>query len=203
MSIKLYEALVEQSPILIWRAGTDGLCNYFNKTWLNFTGKKLEEELGDGWAKGVHDEDLQACMDYYRSNFEQRNIFEMKYRLMRADGQYRWILDRGCPYYDDADNFAGYIGSCIDITERHTLDLEKEKIYKATVRGTNHILRNMLNQLQGVEMACEDHPELHKIVAPEISSILKEATGLIERLSSVENISEQNIMAAVMPKGKV
>lgn len=58
MSVKLYEALVEQSPIMIWRAGTDGLCNYFNKTWLNFTGKKLEEELGDGWAKGVHDEDL-------------------------------------------------------------------------------------------------------------------------------------------------
>ncbi|MFZ5629196.1 MAG: PAS domain-containing protein [Spirochaetota bacterium] len=203
MNVNAYEALVEQSPILIWRAGTDGMCNYFNKTWLDFTGKKLEHELGDGWAGGVHKDDFQTCMDHYRTNFEQRTIFEMKYRLKRADGEYRWLLDRGCPYFDDDGKFAGYIGSCIDITERETLEMEKEKVYKATVRGTNHILRNMLNQLQVVEMACEDYPDLNRVIRPEISSILREATGLIEKLSSVESISEQNIIAAVMPKERI
>lgn len=117
LSSQEYRLLVEQAPIMIWRSGTDGQCDYFNQRWLDFTGRGLEQELGDGWAQGVHPADLAACLDTYLSCFSRSRPFEMTYRLRRHDGVYRWILDRGAPFYDDDGNFAGFIGSCHDVTE--------------------------------------------------------------------------------------
>lgn len=114
-----YRLLVEQSPILIWRAGQDGLCDYFNARWLAFTGRTMAQELGNGWAEGVHPDDLQRCLDYYVDHFGRREVFEMEYRLRRHDGAWRWIFDRGAPVFDPATGaFLGYIGSCVDVTER-------------------------------------------------------------------------------------
>ncbi len=118
LSLKEYQALVEQSPIMIWRANTDALCNYFNECWLAFRGRTLEQEYGNGWAEGVHADDFDRCLQIYLDSFNKREIFEMEYRLMRNDGVYRWIFDRGVPYYSENGEFAGYIGSCIDVTER-------------------------------------------------------------------------------------
>jgi len=118
LSLQEYQALVEQSPILIWRANTDALCNYFNERWLAFRGRTLEQEYGNGWAEGVHADDFDRCLQIYLDSFNKREIFEMEYRLMRNDGVYRWIFDRGVPYYSENGEFAGYIGSCIDVTER-------------------------------------------------------------------------------------
>jgi diguanylate cyclase (GGDEF)-like protein/PAS domain S-box-containing protein len=112
-----YKLIVESSPNMIWRAGIDGKCDYFNRTWLAFTGRSLSEELGNGWAHGVHAEDLNKCLDIYLTSFAKRAPFEMEYRLLRFDGQYRWINDRGVPIYDKG-NFIGYIGSCMDVTEK-------------------------------------------------------------------------------------
>src|SRR5690348_5304765 len=113
-----YRLLVEHSPVMIWRADVNKKCDYFNHTWLEFTGRALAEETGDGWATGVHPDDLARCFDIYVSNFDQRVPFEMEYRLKRHDGVYRWILDRGVPYRDDHGSFLGFIGSCVDVTER-------------------------------------------------------------------------------------
>lgn len=113
-----YQALVEQAPILIWRAGTDKLCNYFNERWLHFRGKTLEQEKGNGWVEGVHPNDVARCVQTYVSSFDRRVTFEMNYRLLRHDETYRWIFDRGVPFFTEGGVFAGYIGSCIDITER-------------------------------------------------------------------------------------
>lgn len=113
-----YRLLVEQAPIMIWRAGLQAKCDYFNQRWLDFTGRSLEQELGDGWAQGVHSQDLPRCLEIYLGSFQQRQVFEMTYRLRRHDGQFRWIFDRGVPFHDDQGQFAGYIGSCHDITAK-------------------------------------------------------------------------------------
>lgn len=111
-----YLQLLETFPALIWRAGTDTKCNYFNQTWLEFTGRSLKEEVGDGWAEGVHPEDLDYCVSTYLDAFRELRSFSMEYRLRHHDGSYRWISDHGRPYYGLAGEFAGYIGSCYDIT---------------------------------------------------------------------------------------
>jgi two-component system CheB/CheR fusion protein len=103
---------------MIWRAGLDAKCDYFNQTWLSFSGRTLEEEMGDGWAEGVHAEDLERCVAHYLDHFHRREAFEMEYRLRRHDGEYRWIFDRGVPFTDDSGAFAGFIGSCVDVDDR-------------------------------------------------------------------------------------
>lgn len=113
-----YRLLVEHSPVMIWRANREKKCDYFNPVWLDFTGRTIKQELGDGWAEGVHSDDLDRCLKIYVTSFDKRLPFEMEYRLRRHDGVYRWIFDRGVPYSGDNGEFLGYIGSCIDVTER-------------------------------------------------------------------------------------
>jgi PAS domain S-box-containing protein len=117
-----YRALVEHHPTMIWRAGLDAKCNYFNETWLNYTGRTLEQESGNGWAEGVHPEDFDRCLKIFLDNFGRRQPFEMEYRLRRHDGVFRYIFDRGVPFWDDAGEFAGFIGSCVDVHERREAD---------------------------------------------------------------------------------
>lgn len=111
-------ALFEDFPALIWRAGLDTKCNYFNRAWLEFTGRTIEQETGHGWAEGVHPEDIDNCLKIYLDSFQNRRPFEMEYRLRNHSGEYRWVVDFGRPFYDLEGEFAGYIGSCYDITER-------------------------------------------------------------------------------------
>lgn len=113
-----YKLLVEHAPVMVWRSGLDAKCDYFNKTWLDFTGRSLLQEVGDGWAEGVHPEDFDRCVAYYVDHFQRRQPFEMEYRLRRSDGVFRWIFDRGVPFTDEHGVFAGFIGSCVDVEER-------------------------------------------------------------------------------------
>jgi PAS domain S-box-containing protein len=125
LSMAEYRTLVEHSPVLVWRSGIDGACDHFNERWLAFTGRALAQELGNGWAEGVHSDDFDRCLRTYLAAFGRREPFEMEYRLRRYDGAYRYLLDRGAPYWDDEGRFAGYIGSCIDIDERRLADRDR------------------------------------------------------------------------------
>jgi PAS domain S-box-containing protein len=113
-----FRLVANTAPVMIWMSGIDRLCTYFNHPWMEFTGRPLEAELGNGWVEGVHKEDLERCLKTYSEAFDQRQSFEMEYRLRRNDGEYRWILDIGVPRSNVDGSFAGYIGSCLDITDR-------------------------------------------------------------------------------------
>ena len=113
-----FRVITDASPVLVWMAGTDKLCYYFNKGWLDFTGRTVEQESGNGWAENVHPEDFDRCLEIYASNFEARRPFEMEYRMRHHTGQYRWILDRGVPRYAPDGTFEGYVGGCLDIHDQ-------------------------------------------------------------------------------------
>ncbi|UCI05645.1 PAS domain-containing sensor histidine kinase [Mesorhizobium sp. B1-1-8] len=110
--------VMNTAPVMIWVSGQDRLCSWFNRPWLTFTGRSIEQELGIGWTEGVHQDDLGRCLHIYTSHFDDRKEFRMEYRLQRYDGVYRWIDDTGIPRYDRQGTFQGYIGSCVDIQER-------------------------------------------------------------------------------------
>jgi PAS domain S-box-containing protein len=103
---------------MIWMSGTDRVRNYVNKRWLDFTGRTFEQELGSGWAEGIHSEDAVDCLRTYTKAFDKREQFEVQYRIRRHDGEYRWVFDIGVPRFNQDGSFAGYIGSCLDVTER-------------------------------------------------------------------------------------
>ncbi len=113
-----FELMADTAPVMIWMSGLDRLCTYFNRGWLDFTGRTLEQELGNGWVEGVHPNDVQKCMQIYLAAFDARQKFTMEYRLQRSDGQYRWIIDSGVPRFAYDGTFVGYIGCCFDITDR-------------------------------------------------------------------------------------
>lgn len=117
-----FRTMANCAPVMIWVSAPDKLCTFFNTPWLQFRGRTLQEEIGDGWADGVHPDDLSLCLDIYTTAFEAREQFRMEYRLKRFDGIYRWILDTGTPLYGQAGDFCGYIGSCIDVTDHKELE---------------------------------------------------------------------------------
>ena len=113
-----FSTLADSGRALIWTSGIDKKCNYFNRVWLAFTGRTLEQELGDGWAEGVHPDDLDSCFRTYVEAFDLHTPFSMDYRLRRHDGEYRWLQDEGTPRYSSEGEFLGYIGHCLDFTDR-------------------------------------------------------------------------------------
>src|SRR5438094_474635 len=113
-----FRTVADSAPVLIWMSGPDKLCTFFNKGWLDFTGRTMEQELGKGWTEGVHADDLDHCLEVYGNSFNARQPFTMEYRLRRNDGEYRWLLDNGTPRFASDGAFLGYIGSCIGITGR-------------------------------------------------------------------------------------
>ncbi|MCI0448321.1 MAG: PAS domain S-box protein [Chlorobi bacterium] len=142
-----FRVMADSSPVMIWMSSRNKHCNYFNKSWLDFTGRTLQQELGNGWAEGIHPEDLKNCLETYILAFERMEPFEMEFRLRNTKGEFRWVLDKAIPRYE-GDEFAGYIGSCIDIHLRKTN--EKYLKIQHTVAKTLEEAKSFDETLSGV-----------------------------------------------------
>jgi len=130
-----FRTIADSAPVLIWMSGVDKRCTFFNKPWLDFTGRTAEQEMGNGWVDGVHPDDVEPCLQGYVEAFDARRPFVLQYRLRRHDGEYRWVLDHGVPRYDAHGSFAGYIGSCTDITERLLAEERFRQVFEAAPAG--------------------------------------------------------------------
>ncbi len=139
-----FHLMADTAPVMIWMAGGDTLFNFFNKSWLDFRGRPMEQELGNGWTQGIHPDDLEECRETYISSFKERKPFRMQYRLRRFDGEYRWILDSGVPRFTTGGIFTGYIGSCVDITER----IEAEQALKKSLEIKQEFISTVSHELR-------------------------------------------------------
>ncbi|HEY9810580.1 MAG TPA: PAS domain S-box protein [Halomicronema sp.] len=119
-----FHNMADNSPVFLWVSDSQGLCTFVNKSWLNFTGRRLEQELGTRWEKSLHPDDWQLCFDTYSQAIKNRSSFSLEYRLLRADGEYRWIFETAIPRFTNEGNFLGHIGSASDITERKMAEEE-------------------------------------------------------------------------------
>ena len=117
-----FQAVADMAPMMVWMSGTDRRCDWFNQSWLRFTGRSMAEEIGTGWIGSIHAEDVERCLGIYAVSFDAEAPFEMDYRLRRHDGAYRWVLDQGVPHYSPEGRFMGYVGCCIDIDERRAVE---------------------------------------------------------------------------------
>ena len=136
-----FRTMADNAPVLLWMSGTDAMCDFFNGTWREFTGRTMEQEAGVGWIEGVHAVDFQRCMDTYMDAFSERRPFAMEYRLRRHDGEYRWVLDCGAPRYGTDGTFQGYIGSLVDITDRIASEAALRETADELRRSNDHLER--------------------------------------------------------------
>jgi two-component system cell cycle sensor histidine kinase/response regulator CckA len=134
-----FRNMADAAPVMIWVSGPDKTCTFVNKPWLDFTGRSMEQELGVGWSEDVHLEDRDRCLATYNSSCDARHPFEMEYRLRRADEEYRWVLDNGTPLYRGGE-FVGFIGSCIDITERKLIE-ERLRTNEARLKDAQRLAK--------------------------------------------------------------
>ena len=194
-----YKTLANSGRALVWTAGTDKLCNYFNFAWLEFTGRTLEQEWGAGWTDGVHPDDRECCIASYIEAFERREKFSMVYRLRRHDGDYRWLLDDGSPRYGSEGKFIGYIGHCLDITERKQGEEELARAKDAAdaanraksefLANISHEIRTPMNAIIGLgylalqtNLTPPQHDYLTKMTAA--------ASGLMQLLNDLLDFSK-------------
>jgi PAS domain S-box-containing protein len=194
-----FRLVANTAPMLIWMSGTNMLCTYFNNSWLAFTGRPMGLELGNGWAEGVHPEDLQRCLDTYTEAFDRREEFRMEYRLRRHDGEYRWVLDIGVPRFNQDGSFAGFIGSCVDITDskraEDALSSVNSRLIEAQERERTRIARELHDDIGQrlalltieLEQLRQNFPDLPAEVRNRIGVLQEQASDVANDVQSLSH----------------
>jgi two-component system, chemotaxis family, CheB/CheR fusion protein len=187
-SEKRFHTLSDQAPVMIWMSDAAENCNYLNKTWLSFTGKRLQEEIGKGWYKGIHPEDLEKFLEIYDHAYDDRKAFKTDYRFRRHDGEYRWIMAHGVPRYS-ANEFIGFIGTCIDITDRINLERQKDDFMSIA----SHELKTPVTSIKAYaqilhEKFKKQNDENSTMLLGRLDKQIDKLTGLINTLLDVARI---------------
>ena len=205
-----YKNLADSGLALIWTAGTDKKCTYFNNPWLTFTGRTLEQEIGDGWAQGVHPEDLDTCVNTYVTAFDKREAFNMEYRLRHHSGEYRWLSDMGTPNYNSQGEFVGYIGHCFDITERKLNELElirakehaeeSDRLKTSFLQNMSHEIRTPMNAIIGfsglleqTDLTDDERSKFITIIKNSANQLLSVVTDILTISSLEKKLEKINI----------
>lgn len=194
-----FRLMADTAPVMIWMSDITGSCTYFNKGWLDFTQRTIEQEYGNGWLESVHPDDTERCFTVYTTHFDKREPFRMEYRLRRFDGRYRWILDHGVPRFTPSGISAGYIGSCIDITELKEAEeklRQSEERYRLVVENTSDLI--LLCDAQGTKV----------YVSPSFKSVLGYTTDEVLQMPDLTFIHPDDLLLAQtlmadVAKGKV
>jgi PAS domain S-box-containing protein len=196
-SERQFRTLANAAPVMIWMAGLDKLCTYFNEQWLEFTGRSLEAELGNGWSEGVHPEDLAGCLKVYTEAFDRREPFRMEYRLRRHDSNYRWVLDQGVPRFNAERSFAGYVGSAIDITDHkraeEVLSSMSQRLIEAQETERARLARELHDDISQraaalamqLNSVAHSEPSGDAGAGPPIQELGEQAVGLARDLQAV------------------
>jgi PAS domain S-box-containing protein len=181
-----FRLMADAAPVLIWISGVDKRCTWFNQPWLDFVGRPMAQELGDGWAENVHPEDFDRCLQTYATAFGRRDPFRMEYRLRRRDGAWRWVLDNGIPQYDASGRFTGYIGSCVDITDRR----EAEAGLRQAVADKETLLREVHHRVKNnLQMICDMlYLQMEGFRDAEKTGVLRDTYG---RIYAIARLHEQ------------
>jgi PAS domain S-box-containing protein len=181
-----FQLVADAAPVLIWLSGTDSLCYWFNKVWLEFVGRTLEQEMGNGWVENVHPDDFAHCLDIYITNFNLRQPFKMEYRVKHHSGQYRWLLDTGVPRFNAQGDFEGYIGSCMDIHEMKLLQLDEQKTAQA-----------MLEAKEAAEALAQSKTDFLANMSHEIRTPMNAILGLSELALHSEDNNEKDYLEKI------
>ena len=180
-----FRLVANTAPVLIWMSGPDKKCTFFNESWLKFTGRSIASELGDGWAEGVHAEDLQRCWQTYAQAFDLREEFRMEYRLRRHDGEYRWVLDIGVPRFNQERSFVGYIGSCVDITDRKLAETALANVNRRMIEAQERERTRIARELH------DDIGQRLALLAINLSQLHQNGANLSEIRRRVGELNDQ------------
>ena len=186
-----FRTMADTVPVMVWVSDTEKRRTYFNRFWCEFTGRTIEQDLGYGWTENLHPDDLQRYLELYTSSFDARTEFKIEYRLRRFDGEYRWVLSHGVPFFSPDGTFAGYIGCSMDITERVELEERKD----AFIALASHELKTPITSLKiftqllrkRLERAGEGESDMVKQFA-RMDAQLDKLTGLVRSLLDVSKI---------------
>ena len=185
-SAERFRTTVDTAPAMIWTVGTDLKCTYVNKQWLDFTGRSEEQELGTGWTDAIHAEDYESTLHAYETTCKARQRFELEYRMRRQNGEYRWILDTGIPRFAPDGAFVGYIGTCVDITER--------KESKVALQRAHEELHQLKNQLEAENISLQQELQLDN----KFGEIIGQSDAIKYLLFKVTQVAPTNTTVLIM-----